>query len=69
MRALGFLCCLAGIFIAYPAILQWIDVISSMLQSGHVNPHMLFAAAKLIFETAALGEVLLGVGFLMILAF
>ena len=52
MRVLGFLCCLAGIFVAYPAIMQWLDVISSMGQFGHVSPQVLFATAKPILGSA-----------------
>ena len=68
MRVLGLLCCLAGVIIAYPAIMEWTHFLFSAMRTGHLDPQTFAAAAEPIFEKAASGQILIGVGFLMMLA-
>lgn len=66
MRFLGFLICLGGLIIGFPAWLQWMNVVLSMRALG---PQGFAAAAGPVFANFGLGAVIFGVGFLMIIAF
>jgi hypothetical protein len=73
LRLIGFLCCLVGIAIGFPAWLQWMQVVLSM---GRVNPANVPQFMQNFPETAApvftqfgTGAIIFGIGILMILVF
>ena len=73
MKLLGFLCCLAGLFVGFPAWLNWMHVVLSMAQVAPANVpafmQQFAGTAEPIFTQFGLGAVLFGIGFLAMLLF